>query len=361
MLTLYPPSKAYMPDKIFKSLFSSGDGNKLTEIQNINTRMLWFNSCRSALLFLLLYLGAGDKRRNVVIPSYTCSSVYFAIIAAGFKPIIADVGVEGSLDVSNLKLDSNVIAVISSNPFGIIHDSKKLSVYCQYHGVYFIDDITWVLGDNYANSGYSDFDICSLGYGKVITTAGGGFLRINSNNHYQQLLVKYNKINGMAGTWKNICVLSLYKMLLNKRVYWWLDSAGLGVSDSDSANDLDNRKIDIFKLDGKLINFAFHSIACYLMNHDNCFEINSPLGYDLKPLYRISQSSPKVPFLIESNKSYSQIKSMLRGIGIQPSYGFTNFSKFLDEETNPNGMNLCRRLITLPTESLRQHKQYEYT
>jgi dTDP-4-amino-4,6-dideoxygalactose transaminase len=130
---------------------------------------------------------AGDSRNEVVIPSYTCYSVPASIIKAGLRPRIADISPE-TLDYAPDALDqtdfSRVLAIVSTNLYGLTGDLPALDRLARRHGIFLIDDAAQSLGATVGGrwSGtWGDAGLFSLDKGKNISAIDGGILVTNSD------------------------------------------------------------------------------------------------------------------------------------------------------------------------------------
>src|ERR1041385_3351992 len=79
------------------------------------------NSGRAALFLALRAMKRMSGREEVVIPAFVCPSVGRAVVKAGLKPILCDVGPTGSgLDPVDLErvLSSGTLAVVAAHLYG---------------------------------------------------------------------------------------------------------------------------------------------------------------------------------------------------------------------------------------------------
>ncbi|MEW5691768.1 MAG: DegT/DnrJ/EryC1/StrS aminotransferase family protein [Candidatus Hydrogenedentota bacterium] len=145
------------------------------------------SSGTSAIFLLLkaLELKKGDK---VIIPNYVCSSVYYAVLWAGCRPVSCEVDRNGIIDEEKLNelIDDKTAAIIGVNLFG------KLFTLRNNYKIPIIDDAAQSIG-GYDKSGKSGIrtgmGICSFYATKVITSLGnGGAVFINDSSLYQKII-----------------------------------------------------------------------------------------------------------------------------------------------------------------------------
>ncbi|MFO7869938.1 MAG: DegT/DnrJ/EryC1/StrS family aminotransferase [Kiritimatiellia bacterium] len=115
-------------------------------------------SSGTAALYLALVslnIGAGDK---VVIPSYTCNSLYAAVVHAGARPVCADTAHGGPCiapETVSSVLDKDVKAIIATHAFGYTADIGAIAEL----GIPVIEDCAQSFGGKYPD-------------GKILGTAG---------------------------------------------------------------------------------------------------------------------------------------------------------------------------------------------
>ena len=141
------------------------------------------SSGRAAMTLILKAMRAiaeDPARDQVIIPAYTCFSVPAAIERAGLRPRLCDIDPATlSLDADRLRDQdfSRVLAVVSSNLYGLPNDLAAIETICRARGVYFLDDAAQALGARVADrpvGAFGDAGIYSFDKGKIISTIQGG-------------------------------------------------------------------------------------------------------------------------------------------------------------------------------------------
>lgn len=147
------------------------------------------SSGRAALFLLLQALSrlADSRRREVIVPAYTCYSVPAAAVRAGLRLRPCDVDPRTlSYDLAALeRLDyTRVLAVVSANLYGLPNDLPAIEALARRRGVFFIDDAAQCLdarmGGRAAGT-FGDAGLYSLDKGKNITSIQGGVLVTRSD------------------------------------------------------------------------------------------------------------------------------------------------------------------------------------
>jgi len=146
------------------------------------------SSGTSALHLALLGLGvgAGDE---VVMPSYVCSSPYFATLHAGAVPKIADVNLADfniSVESARKRFTNKTKAIIVPHMFGTPADLDELLDL----GVPIIEDCAQSLGAEYKGKQIGSFGALSafsFYATKMITTGEGGMVLTNEREFFEKV------------------------------------------------------------------------------------------------------------------------------------------------------------------------------
>lgn len=117
---------------------------------------------------------------DVIIPSYCCGNVYFAVTKAGGRPRYVDVNDSYNVDASDLedKITSKTIAVVAPSLYGLPAELEKIEAICRRHDVFMVDDAAQCLGAfrrGLPTGSFGDAGVYSFA-GKTITATGGGML-----------------------------------------------------------------------------------------------------------------------------------------------------------------------------------------
>jgi dTDP-4-amino-4,6-dideoxygalactose transaminase len=189
-LALFPPfwvlkDYIYVVSRFFKNnnqLITSNLKLKLQELHNIHfDNCFFFNSGKSSIYFAILATGVkeGDK---VLIPSFTCRAVLFALLKAKVEPVFADIDKDYNLDLEKiLKNDiKDIKAIVMPNMFGKINRKYTLIKEFQRKGIKVIEDNATSFGSYYENEITSDAIVFSFNIGKMINGSGGGAVFIKN-------------------------------------------------------------------------------------------------------------------------------------------------------------------------------------
>lgn len=145
------------------------------------------NSGTSA-LHLALVLAGVERGDEVILPAQTFVATGLAVLYCGAKPVFADIGMDGNIDVDSVssKITGKTKAIIAVAWGGLSPDLKSLREVCGNY-IKLIVDNAHALG---ATVEYEDFSCFSFQAIKQLTTGDGGLLVCKP--HY-----KYNKAKAL--------------------------------------------------------------------------------------------------------------------------------------------------------------------
>ena len=168
------------------------------------------------------------RRDLVVVPSYTCYSVAASVLKAGLRLLICDIN-EKTLSYDQEQLESidyqHVLAIVSSNLYGLPNNLPKLEALARNNGVYLIDDAAQSLGATVEGrpvGSFGDAGILSLDKGKVITSINGGIIVTSNPSIARRINAEYQRIRKqtVAGRSIELIKLTAYFLLLHPVAYW---------------------------------------------------------------------------------------------------------------------------------------------
>jgi perosamine synthetase len=151
-----------------------------------------FSSGRTALLAALLALKL-PKRSSVIVQTYVCDAVPWAIREAGLEPCFCDVGSAWTASSENVAsvLTEDCSALILAPPFGLVQSALEFRKF----NLPIVHDLCQacpaVLG-SYDSSRFGDIAVLSFHPTKYICAAGGG-AAIDFNGKYAGLLGEISK------------------------------------------------------------------------------------------------------------------------------------------------------------------------
>ncbi|MCP9455358.1 MAG: DegT/DnrJ/EryC1/StrS aminotransferase family protein [Nitrospira sp.] len=185
---------------------------------------------RAALTVALLALKEvdGGKRKEVLIPSYTCFSVPSSVVKAGLQVRLADVDPEtlDFLPESLERLDGErVLAVVATNLYGMPSNMEVWRRLTQERGVYLIDDaaqcLGGLIGGRYSGT-WGDIGLYSFDKGKNVTSIDGGALVTDSDQIAATVSAKVQELRNSTvnESVSHLVKLLVYASFLHPRRYW---------------------------------------------------------------------------------------------------------------------------------------------
>jgi perosamine synthetase len=356
--------------------------NKLANLTA--SKYVWLlNSGRTAQFVLLCALSQmeGQRRNEIVVPSWTCYSVAASIARAGLKirpvdidPLTMDYNYDrlGQLDFSR------VLAVVACNLFGIINDWSRLRSLAAERSFFLVDDAAQSFGtsvDGRLSGTLGDVGFYSLDRGKNLSTWSGGALLSDRDD----LAIPINRIAGglrqpgFASETGTLLKMSVYSVLLRPHWYWLpskLPFLGLGETIYDETfhaaglSALQQRAGSL--LLGRLDRFNEHRAAS---SEKLISEIRRLGGFEI-PISPVGRRTIylRLPVLAPDRTTRDRAVRELGRAGITASTMYPKIIRdipgieprlaCLDDEF-PGGRQIVNRLFALPTHPYVRPKDIE--
>ncbi len=187
----------------------------------------------ASLIVALRALTLSSKRREVVVPAYTCPLVALAVLHCDLQPVLCDVrAAHFELDPIQLArvCNENTLALIPTHLGGRVADLTSVMDIAQQTGAYVIEDAAQSLGatlNNQAVGMIGDAGFYSLAVGKGLTLYEGGVLLAREENMRAQLRQTSNEIipTRVLSEWRRslelLAYAGLYRPSLLRLAYGW--------------------------------------------------------------------------------------------------------------------------------------------
>ncbi|MEM3702964.1 MAG: DegT/DnrJ/EryC1/StrS aminotransferase family protein [Candidatus Bathyarchaeia archaeon] len=170
-------------------------GEKVKEFENAVANFVGVKhavACSSGTAAIHLALNSLNIKEGdeVIMPSYVCSSPYFATSYTGAKPIIADIDLSDlniSIKSVHKRTSTKTKAIIMPHMFGTPAEIEEFLDL----GVHIIEDCAQSLGAKYKNKlvgSFGDLAVISFYATKMITTGEGGMILTNNSELYYKIL-----------------------------------------------------------------------------------------------------------------------------------------------------------------------------
>jgi dTDP-4-amino-4,6-dideoxygalactose transaminase len=211
MLTKIPRTQIHLScDEIFAA-FNLAIHHKFKEgkeIEKFEEKFSEYLKCKHAVctfsgkqaLYIILKSLNFRKGDEILIPSYTASSVPMTVIYAGLKPVFVDVDQETFNINPNLiesEINRKTKAVIATHIHGLPCNIETISKICNKHNLILIEDCAHGLDAEYKGKKVGTFgkvSFFSFGPGKHLSTLGGGMIVSNDDELIRRIensLMKY--------------------------------------------------------------------------------------------------------------------------------------------------------------------------
>jgi dTDP-4-amino-4,6-dideoxygalactose transaminase len=200
------------------------------------------SSGRAALFIILKILQKGMKKKEVIVPGYTCFTVGASIARAGLRILPCDLSVETfGFDLKSLKQMKcdNVLCILPTHLFGLPANLADIRKLFQGEGIAVIEDAAQAFGgeSNGKKLGtLGDVGFFSLQRGKNITTMEGGIIVTNSEWYGKEISEEVSKLPSQNASeiYSTFLTVLIYWLFLEPALYWIPDRlpfVKLGVTD----------------------------------------------------------------------------------------------------------------------------------
>ena len=163
-----------------------------------------FSSARGALAACLQAAGVGPGD-DVLLSAYTCIAVPTAVLAAGARPVYADVDphtLNTPADVVAAALRPPVRAVVVQHTLGCAADIEAIAAAARERGILVIEDCALALGARRKGrllGSFADAAIYSMELSKTVTTGWGGVLAVNDSALTTRVAKRYASVPESSG------------------------------------------------------------------------------------------------------------------------------------------------------------------
>ena len=182
-------------------LLNTVKNRKLERIKD-NDNVLLFESSRSALFNCLMSqnIGKGDE---VVISSFTCDAVTYAVMRTGATVVYSDINDDLTMQTVSLlrAITKSTKAIVMQNTLGRVGlDVSTISI-IKKKNILLIEDCALSYGsvfDGIKLGAYGDFSFFSLEVSKTLTIGWGGVLLINNHTYMKDMYERYALIGRVS-------------------------------------------------------------------------------------------------------------------------------------------------------------------
>lgn len=200
---------------------------------------------RTALYVMLKALKRLSKKREVVIPVYTCPIVAHAVAKAGLDIVLCDIE-KGSfgLDPAFLEgvITKNTLCVVPTHLFGLPCRLDEIKKVIDSKDIWMVEDAAQAAGSSLNGAmlgSIGDFGILSFGPGKNFTPAGGGAILTGKRKwtHEIELTIANLPQLSLFAVFRGLVSLILYSLLIHPRFFRMVRDLAVKVGEVDQLRD----------------------------------------------------------------------------------------------------------------------------
>jgi dTDP-4-amino-4,6-dideoxygalactose transaminase len=237
--------------------FSALSRNRVSELAGGGRSFLTTSGTAALeLATLILGIGPGDE---VIVPSFTFSSVANAIVLRGATPVFVDVEPQTlNLDPACFEaaITARTRAVIAVHYAGVICDMDKILTIARRHSIAVIEDAAHAIGAHDAAGrpagSFGDFAAFSFHFTKNITCGEGGALVVNDAAVLPKAEIAFEKGTNRA---------AFFKGAVDK--YSWVDAGASFILSELNAAMLAGQLEDVSRINGERLSlWAKYHAAC---------------------------------------------------------------------------------------------------
>lgn len=325
------------------------------------------SSGKAALTVILKSLAASSRRKQVIIPAYTCFSVPSAIVKAGLEVVLCDVDPD-TLDFNFAELEGllneNVLCVVSTHLFGRPADIERVKQLCGGKGILVVEDAAQAMGGQTGDrllGTIGDVGFYSLGRGKNMTCGTGGIILTSSAPIAEAIEAEYASLSEAPwlDVFRNWLELLVMRIFIHPALYWF--PAGLpflGLGETRFYTDFQMFRMDDVR--AHLLNGWQRRLA--QANQERSSRARWLVeGLDLarrgvKPIMGEGSLFLRLPVLVRGREAKEAVCRLSReqGAGLSPNYPATvqdipELAGQLADRRYPGAQEVVDRLVTLPT------------
>jgi perosamine synthetase len=297
---------------IYKLIFKSK-----SKKNSLPFKQYFFESARSAIYNILVSQNIGIDDQ-VIVCSFTCDAVSYAVFKAGAKIIYVDINDDLSMNDDDVlsAINPSTKAIIMQNSFGRFGLRLETINKIKDLGILLIEDCALSWGskyNEYSHGELGDFSIWSLEVSKTITIGWGGIAKINNIDKIDSFESRYQQLGGITLISDIRRIFQLWFSLLMTKVkipgaiFMWYGLYGLKIF--RVSNNYKNTNTEKKQKMGKISSLLYLYLIPYLedifdltnKNYLNLLSVAKKSGInllhdDIEGEYIVS---PRFPLLIE--------------------------------------------------------------
>lgn len=398
MLRCLPPVGHSVGYKaLLSSLLRGNNDNKFIEHFSRGIPCKLVSSGSAALVLALESLKLKSDKNQVIVPAYTCPSVFASVVKAELEPILCDLkpfSFQFDLEQVSSKIGNDTLAVIAVHLFGLPENIEDLKSLTKMQGVFLLEDAAQAIGNkieiankipskeraNHNQKKYlgfiGDLSVFSFGRGKPFSLLNGGAVVVNNPDLMESVNQNFNSLessNQKMAIAEYFIMLLIYSAFFHPRMYWFPQSLPwLQLGETVFTLDLDIKKMNslAIKLGNELFP-QFNEIRKNRMRLTKRY-LESLTQFEKAFQFIPNDSQDEIallrfPIIFKRGEERNKILLTLKkeGLGATGSYPVSidkqqGVSKYLRANaTFPNAVIISERILTLPLHEFVTPKDIE--
>jgi len=331
---------------------------KKSSKQHLQADIYLFESARSA-LYLFLQSLEHTENNKVIVSSFTCEAVIYAIVKAGYIPVYIDVNNDMTMNDQFVidNIDDQTKVVIMQNTFGRRGLDLSTIKYLKTNDIVLIEDCALSIGSKINNKPlgtFGDASVYSLEASKTITTGWGGVFFINNKllvEDFNKLFYKAKTISLLADIrrltqlWTSVLMVNINKPYYFPLWYFLYGTRIFRVS---------NKFYDIDPLLGRRMGILTEKFFCETYSKLLSMFSKASANYNELALHAINQGvlplieqkdeefivSPRISFLIDA-KYHARVFAHAESLEVEVGRWFSEVppNLYLDKAIENNCVN----------------------
>jgi perosamine synthetase len=323
------------------------------------------SSGKAALALILLALQDLSKKKQVVIPAYTCFSVPSSVVKAGLEIIPCDIDpVTFDFDYECLerKVTNDTLCILAIHLFGIAANLDRIRTIGTERNTLVVEDAAQAMGGQYKSTmlgTIGDVGFYSLGRGKNITCGSGGII-VTDNDLVAAALTRHHaklEESSFVEDLKNLLHLCLMSFFIRPSFYW----IPVAMPFLKLGQTFFYKDFPIHKLSGRraalLQSWRDRLAKSNHVRAQNSLELSNDIGNGDS----IERCIPylRLPIFVEDRKARDLIYARSREDGLGLSLMYPTAVNEIEElktafsgQVFPGAKKVAETLVTLPTHHL---------
>ena len=308
-----------MNQKLLNSFVSNIFYKSKSKLSKQKEKLLKYESARSALYNCLIANDVGIKD-EIIVSSFTCDAVTFAVKRTGAKIVYVDINDDLTMNDREVlnAINAKTKAIIFQNTFGRLGLKKQTIDKIKAKRIFLIEDCVLSIGskiDDINLGSFGDISFFSLEVSKTITIGWGGLVKINNQLYKDKMLSRYFSLKSISAfaDCRRFIQLWLSVLLTNLQpsfgIFLWYFLYGTKIFRTSSTYTLPPKNIKerMGPISIELFNYIYPNFTNFykISRHNYKFLLDKALKLNLNcPIIENSNEfivTPRIPIIVDKN------------------------------------------------------------